>query len=453
MKLTFLGATGTVTGSKYLLEHGGRRVLVDCGLFQGLKTLRLRNWTPLPVDPASIDAVVLTHAHIDHSGYLPRLMTQGFRGRVHATPATTALCALLLPDSGHLQEEDAKFANRHGFSKHAPALPLYTSADGRLALEHFEPHDFGSTFEPVPGMLVHFNPAGHILGAASAMMRTETSSVLFSGDLGRSDDLLMRPPAPPEPADVVLVESTYGNRLHANTDVLTEIATIVNRTAARGGIVVVPAFAVGRAQELLHAIRLLKDAGRIHDLPVFLNSPMAEDVTDLFTRHPELHRLSADQCAAMRNGVRFVNTEAESRALNDLRYPAIIVSASGMATGGRVVHHLKAFAPDPRNSIVFAGYQAMGTRGSAMVGGAKQIRIHGEWVPVHAEVVSIEGLSAHADRDELLAWLDALPAAPRHVYVTHGEPEAADSLRQAIAEKHGWACSVPEYQESIDISD
>ena len=452
MKLTFLGATGTVTGSKYLLEHGHRRVLVDCGLFQGLKTLRLRNWAPLPVDPALLDAVVLTHAHIDHSGYLPRLIDQGFRGRVHATSATTALCALLLPDSGRLQEEDARFANRHGFSKHAPAMPLYTEADARRALEHFDSHDFGSAFEPVPGMVVRFNPAGHILGAASVMARTETASVLFSGDLGRSDDLLMRPPAPPEPADVVLVESTYGNRLHARVDVLTEIATIVNRTAARGGIVVVPAFAVGRAQELLHAIRLLKDAGRIADLPVFLNSPMAEDVTSLFTRHPELHRLDAGQCAAMCKGVRFVTTEAESRALNDLRLPSIIVSASGMATGGRVVHHLKAYAPDPRNAIVFAGYQAMGTRGAAMVAGAKEIRIHGEWVPVRAEVMNIEGLSAHADREELLAWLEALPAPPRHVYVTHGDPEAADALRQAITVERGWPCSVPEYRDSIDIS-
>jgi metallo-beta-lactamase family protein len=451
MKLTFLGATATVTGSKYLIEYGGRRVLVDCGLFQGLKTLRLRNWAPLPVDPASIDAVVLTHAHIDHSGYVPRLIAQGFRGRVHATPATAALCALLLPDSGHLQEDDAKFANRHGFSKHAPALPLYTEADGRRALEHFSSHDFGTSFEPVPGLHVHFNPAGHILGAASAMVRCETGSVLFSGDLGRSDDLLMRPPAPPEAADVVLVESTYGNRLHGNADALTALADVVARTAARGGMVIVPAFAVGRAQELLHAIRLLKDAGRIPDLPVFLNSPMATDVTGLFTRHPELHRLGRDECAAMCRGVRFVNTEEESRALNDLRYPAIIVSASGMATGGRVVHHLKAYAPDPRSAIVFAGYQAMGTRGAAMVGGAKQVRIHGEWVPVNAEVVNLEGLSGHADREELLAWIDALPAAPKHVYVTHGEPEAADALRQAISEKHRWPCSVPEYRESVDI--
>jgi len=453
MKLTFLGATGTVTGSKYLLEHGGRRVLVDCGLFQGLKALRLRNWAALPVDPASIDAVVLTHAHIDHSGYVPRLVEQGFRGRVHATAATTALCGLLLPDSGHLQEDDAKFANRHGFSKHAPALPLYTEADARRALEHFQSHDFGASFEPVPGLHVHFNPAGHILGAASAMVRTERASILFSGDLGRSDDLLMRPPAPPEGADVVLIESTYGNRQHADVDALSALAGIVGRTAARGGIVLVPAFAVGRAQELLHAIRLLKDAGRIPDLPVFLNSPMAEDVTRLFNRNPELHRLTPDECAAMCRGVRFVNSEAESRSLNDLRFPAIVVSASGMATGGRVVHHLEAYAPDPRNAVVFAGYQAMGTRGAAMVGGATQIRIHGRWIPVRAEVASIEGLSAHADRDELLAWLAALPQPPRHVYVTHGEPEAADSLRQAIAERHGWPCSVPDYQESVDLAD
>jgi len=452
MKLTFLGATGTVTGSKTLIEHAGRRVLVDCGLFQGLKTLRMRNWAPLPVDPASLDAIVLTHAHIDHSGYVPRLVQQGFNGRVHATTATTALCGLLLPDSGHLQEEDARFANRHGFSKHDPALPLYTEADARRALQHFESHEFGTSFEAVPGLHVHFNPAGHILGAASAMVRAETGSILFSGDLGRSDDLLMRPPAPPESADIVLVESTYGNRLHAGADVLSALAAVIARTASRGGIVVVPAFAVGRAQELLYAIRLLKDSGRIPDLPVFLNSPMAEDVTTLFNHHPELHRLKPEACAAMCRGVRFVNTEAESRSLNDMRFPAIIVSASGMATGGRVVHHLEAYAPDPRNAIVFAGYQAMGTRGAAMVGGAKEIRIHGRWVPVRAEVVSIEGLSAHADRDELLAWLDALRAPPRHVYVVHGEPEAADSLRQAITEKHGWPCSVPDYQESVELT-
>jgi metallo-beta-lactamase family protein len=452
MRLQFLGATGTVTGSRYLVEHGGRRLLVDCGLFQGLKQLRLRNWQPLPVDAASIDAVVLTHAHIDHSGWIPRLVEQGFRGRVFCTPATGALCELLLPDSGHLQEDEARFANRHGFSKHAVALPLYTEADARRALEHFEPMDFGRSFEAIAGVHVHFNPAGHILGAASALMRTEAGSILFSGDLGRSDDLLMRPPAPPEAADCVLIESTYGNRLHEASDPLSALADVVSRTAGRGGVIVMPAFAVGRAQLLLHAIRKLKDAHRIPDLPVFLNSPMSTDVTGLFRGHPELHRLSASECGAMADGVRFVNTEAESRQLNSLRLPSIIISASGMATGGRVVHHIAAFAPDPRNAIVFAGYQAVGTRGAALVGGAKEVRIHGRWVPVRAEVASLEGLSAHADREELLAWLGALPTPPRQVFVTHGEPEAADSLRQAIAEKLGMRCDVPEILQSVDIA-
>ena len=452
MRLQFLGATGTVTGSRYLVEHGGRRLLVDCGLFQGLKQLRLRNWQPLPVEAGSIDAVVLTHAHIDHSGWIPRLVEQGFRGRVFCTPQTRALCELLLPDSGHLQEDEARFANRHGFSKHAVALPLYTEADARRSLEHFEPVPFGRSFEAIAGVHVHFNPAGHILGAASAMMRTEAGSILFSGDLGRSDDLLMRPPAPPEAADCVLIESTYGNRLHEAADPLSTLADIVSRTSARGGIVVIPAFAVGRAQVLLHAIRLLKDARRIPDLPVFLNSPMATDVTSLFRKHPELHRLSAQECSAMGEGVRFVNTEEESRRLNELRMPAIIISASGMATGGRVVHHIAAFAPDPRNAIVFAGYQAMGTRGAALVGGAKEVRIHGQWVPVRAEVANLEGMSAHADREELLAWLGALASPPRQVFVTHGEPDAADSLRQAIGEKLGMRCDVPDYLQWVDIA-
>jgi metallo-beta-lactamase family protein len=453
MKLTFLGATSTVTGSRYLVEHAGHRILVDCGLFQGVKQLRLRNWAPLPVDPATLDAVVLTHAHVDHSGWLPRLVDQGFTGRIHATSATCSLCELLLPDSGHLQEDEARFANRHGFSKHEPALPLYTEADARRALEHFVAHPFHVAFEAAPGLEVHFNPAGHILGAASVFVRAGRVGVLFSGDLGRSDDLLMQPPEPPEAADVVVIESTYGNRSHEGADVLSQMADVVSRTAARGGVVVVPAFAVGRAQALLHVLRRLKDARRIPDLPVYLNSPMATDATTLFQHHPELHRLSTEECAAMCRGVRFVTTEAESRALNELRYPGVILSASGMATGGRVVHHLKAFAPDPRNSVVFAGYQAMGTRGAAMLAGAHEIRIHGEWVPVRAEVVGIEGLSAHADREELLSWLGALPSAPKHVYITHGEAASADSLRQAVAERHAWPCSVPEYRESVEIGE
>jgi metallo-beta-lactamase family protein len=453
MKLTFLGATGTVTGSRYLVEHGGRRVLVDCGLFQGLKQLRLRNWAPLPVEASSINAVILTHAHIDHSGYLPRLVDMGFRGPIHATGATTELCGLMLPDSGHLQEEEASYANRHGTSKHRPALPLYTEAQARATLPLFRSHRFGDSVEALPGLFVRFRQAGHILGAASVHLRSEAGSILFSGDLGRSDDLLMKPPTPPEAADLVLIESTYGNRLHEMTDPLSELAAIVNRTIARGGHVIVPAFAVGRAQLLLYALRRLKDAQRIPDVPVFLDSPMAIDATALYRDHPGEHRLDGAGCADLWRGVRFVNSAEESRALASLRYPAIIISASGMATGGRVVHHIEAFAPLPANTLLFVGYQALGTRGAALVGGARSVRMHGRWVPVRAEVAALEGMSSHADRDELLAWLGALPAPPRHVYVTHGDPAAADSLRQAIEEQLKWPGSVPEYQESVDVGD
>ncbi|MBS0448843.1 MAG: MBL fold metallo-hydrolase [Proteobacteria bacterium] len=451
MKLRFLGATGTVTGSKYLIEHDGRRLLVDCGLFQGLKQLRLRNWAPLPVPASAIDAVVLTHAHIDHSGYLPRLMEAGFRGVIHATPATTELCGLLLPDSGHLQEEEAAYANRHGYSKHAPALPLYTETAARRVLAQFKAQPFDADFEPLPGLRTRYAHAGHILGAASVHLDDGAASILFSGDLGRSTDLVMRPPAPPRAADVVVIESTYGNRSHDDADPLAALADAISRTAARGGVVVVPAFAVGRAQALLHMIQRLKAERRIPDLPVFLNSPMAADVTGIFLRHADEHRLTPEECRAVAHGATIVNTEAESRRLNELRMPSVIVSASGMATGGRVVHHLKAYAPDPRNTIVFAGYQAAGTRGAALVGGARQVRIHGAWVPVRAEVVNLGGLSAHADRAELLDWIGALPRAPRRVYATHGEPEAADALRQAIEEHHRWPSEVPEYLEQTEV--
>ena len=451
MQLRFLGGTGTVTGSKYLIEHAGHRLLVDAGLFQGLKQLRLRNWAALPVPAGSIDAVVLTHAHLDHSGFVPRLVELGFQGRVFASAATLELCQLLLPDSGHLQEEEARFANRHGYSKHSPALPLYTEASARRALERFEVCSFDERFEPLPGFDLLLRHAGHILGAASVHLRCGKRSVSFSGDLGRSDDLVMKPPAPPEGADCVLVESTYGNRSHATDDPLLKLADVVSRTAARGGVVVVPAFAVGRAQSLLYAIHRLKAQRRIPDLPVYLNSPMAADVTEIFKHHADEHRLPPDECRAIFAGVKIVNTEAESRALNALHYPSIIVSASGMATGGRVVHHIEAYAPEARNAIVFAGFQAAGTRGAALIGGATQVKIHGTWVPVRAEVANLEGLSAHADRDALLAWIGALPRAPGHVYVTHGEPEAADALRQAIEERYRWPCSVPEYLETAEV--
>jgi metallo-beta-lactamase family protein len=451
MRLSFLGAAGTVTGSKVLLEHGERRVLVDCGLFQGLKQLRLRNRDPFPLPARSVDAVVLTHAHIDHSGYLPALARDGFEGPVYSTDATRELAALLLPDSGHLQEEDAWYANKHGFSRHAPALPLYTEDDARRALRLFRSRAYGVAFEPVPGLTMRFSRAGHILGAASLQVSWDAGSLLFSGDLGRDDDILMRPPDPPPAADYVVIESTYGDRMHDGTDAATLLAETVNRTAARGGIVVVPAFAVGRAQALLYLLGSLKQQGRIPDLPVFLNSPMAADVTEIYHRHADDHRLDAEHCRLMCQTARVINSVEESQKLNALRYPAVIVSASGMATGGRVVHHLKAFAPDRRNTILLAGYQAAGTRGAALLAGATDLKIHGERVPVRAEVVSLGSLSAHADRGELLRWIGKLPRAPRQVFVTHGEPVAADSLRQAIEEQHRWPCRVPEHLQAFAL--
>ncbi len=451
MRLSFLGGAGTVTGSKYLLEHQGRRLLVDAGLYQGLKQLRLRNWADFAVAPASLDAIVLSHAHLDHSGYIPRLVQQGFAGPVYCTAATRDLCGLILPDSGHLLEEEAAYANRHGFSRHQPALPLYSAAEARAALRHFKAREWGERFEPIPGVRVCLARAGHLLGAASVRIEWQDRAILFSGDLGRSDDLLMTPPQPPEAADTVVIESTYGDRAHAAADPLTELASAINRTAARGGVVLVPAFAVGRAQALLYAVHLLREQGRIPRLPAFLNSPMAASATALYRAHAGEHRLDAEACAAMGAAAQIVNSVEDSKRLNDIRYPAIIISASGMASGGRVLHHLKAFAPDPRNSIVFAGYQAAGTRGAAIVAGAASVKIHGQQVAIRAEVAMLGAMSAHADRNELLAWIGALPAAPRQVFVTHGEPVAADALRQAISERHGWPCAVPEYRGTVEL--
>lgn len=447
LHLSFLGGTGTVTGSKALLTHGERRLLVDCGLFQGVKQLRLRNWGRLPLPVDRIEAVLLTHAHLDHSGWLPRLVRLGWTGSVHATEATRDLCALLLADAAHLQEEEAAYANRHGFSRHKPAWPLYEAADARRALDRFVVHRCGQPFEPWPGLQASFTHAGHLLGAASVHLSGSGRSVLFSGDLGRFDDLLMQPPDPPPAADHVVVESTYGDRLHPVTDVLATLADVIGRTAARGGMVVVPAFAVGRAQTLLLCIHQLKLARRIPDLPVYLNSPMAAEATRLYERHAGSQRLSRAQSAAAFGVARVVHTPEESEQLNRLRWASVIVSASGMATGGRVLHHLKAYAPDARNTILLAGFQAAGTRGAALAAGAGTIKIHGEHVPVRAEVVQLDALSAHADREGLLAWLGSLPRPPRQVFVNHGEPLASDALRLAIEERLGWPALVPEQGE------
>lgn len=453
MRLTFLGGTGTVTGSKYLVTVGETKVLVDGGLFQGYKQLRLRNWSPLPVDPASLSAVVLTHAHIDHSGYLPLLVKQGYRGRIHCSEATYELCKILLPDSGRLQEEEAEFANRHGYSKHTPALPLYTEEDALRCLERFTPAPFNEAFAVAPSVSVALASSGHILGSSFVTLEVGGQKLVFTGDLGRPDDLVMRAPEFIERADFLVVESTYGDRLHDPNDPGIALAEVIGRTVGRGGLVVVPAFAVGRAQALLYHLHVLKSTGRVSPvLPVYLNSPMATDVTALYHRFRAQHRLSPEQCDAMCTVAKIVNTPDESRALNAKQFPMVIVAASGMATGGRVLHHLKAFAPDPRNTILFSGFQAGGTRGAAMLQGAKEIKIHGQYVPVRAEVAVLHNLSAHADYAETLGWLGHFERPPRRIFITHGEPAAADALRRHIGETLGWNAEVPDYLQTTELA-
>jgi len=450
MKLTFLGAAGTVTGSKYLIEAGGLRILVDCGLFQGYKNLRLLNWQPLPFSPKEIDAVVLTHAHLDHSGALPLLVQEGYRGPIYATRATTELCGLLLPDSGHLQEADANFANRHKSSKHDPALPLYTEDDAQRSLKLFKPIDFD---EPLTlgSLQLRLRGAGHILGASSVELRQGDRSLLMSGDLGRPDDLMMKPPVPIEHGDTLVIESTYGDRTHDDSDHAGELADVIRRTAARGGMVIVPAFAVGRTQALLYQIWLLKKSKKIPDLPVFLDSPMAIDTTSIYQRHANEHRLSADDCRHMGSVARFCRTADQSRELNQLSYPAIIVSASGMATGGRILHHLKNHLGDHRCSVVFAGFQAGGTRGARLVQGERSIRIFGQDVAVNAEIVSLPGMSAHADAGQIMDWLRTAKRPPQHVYITHGEQDASDALRRRIQRELGWHASVPMMGDRVEV--
>ena len=449
--LQFLGAAGTVTGSRYLIEAGGHRVLIDCGLFQGYKQLRERNWAPFPVDPASIDAAVLTHAHLDHSGYLPALVKQGFRGPIHCTDGSVALCGLLLPDSGHLLEEEAKYAARKGYSKHKTPLPLYTEQDAQRSLQQLQGHAYEQDVQLVSGIRARFHPAGHILGAAHVSLDVLGQRLHFSGDLGRQHESLMNPPSALPECDVLVCESTYGNRAHVPIDQEAELAPIVRRVAARGGVIVIPAFAVGRAQALLLHLARLRQRGEIPAVPVFLNSPMAVDATKLYHRHHAEHHVSDADCRAMYELATFVNGVEESKALNRGRGPMIIISASGMATGGRVLHHLEAFAPDNRNAILLSGYQAGGTRGAALAGGARTLRMFGREVPIRAEVVQLEGFSGHADAAELLAWMRTAPTPPRMVYVTHGEPDASDTLRARIKRELGWHARVPEHLERVSL--
>lgn len=450
MKLSFLGAVGTVTGSRYLVEAGGRRLLVDCGLFQGYKQLRLRNWKPLPVDPATIDAVLLTHAHLDHSGYLPRLVKGGFAGPVHATEATRDLCAVLLPDSGFLQEREAEFANRMGYSRHHPALPLYTQAEAESSLERFRTVPFSRPLA-IGGVEASFHRAGHILGASHVLLKGDGTTLLFSGDIGRRGSPTMPDPATGLAADHVVVESTYGDRLHGDADPEEMLRQVITATVARGGTVLVPAFAVGRTQTILYHLERLKRAALIPDLPIHVDSPMAIDATDIFLAHPDDHRLSADECRRINAVATYVRDAEASKALDRDDTPKVLISASGMVTGGRILHHMKRYAPDSRTTILFTGFLAGGTRGAAMLAGAGTVKIHGEQVPVRAEIRMMDMLSAHADADGLVDWLRGLARPPRSVFITHGEPESADRLRIRVREALGWDCVVPENLETVDL--
>ena len=480
--LTFLGAAGTVTGSKHLLEVDGRRILVDCGLFQGLKELRLRNWEPLPVAPESLDAVVLTHAHLDHCGYLPRLVAGGFRGRIFCTPGTKELCSLVLPDSAHLQEEDARAANRGGYSKHSPAQPLYTSVDALRALDQLQPVGyerpvplFGAWHLPGTSLAptVEFVNAGHLLGSAYARIRVNDRIIVFGGDLGRYGRPVLPDPSPVAEGDYLLLESTYGDRLHERDDDGVRLTQIVSDTAARGGKVIIPSFAMGRVEELLYWLKRLEDEKRIPILPVYVDSPMAIGALQFYSRRlSELdaslsvrsdspvrpigqtggHAVAARHtCVFCTTRMTIVGSPQQSADLVASRQPAIVISASGMATGGRVLRHLAAALPDARNTVLFVGYQAAGTRGRSLCDGAPQVKLLGRFVPVAARIERIDSMSAHADANEIMRWLSGFTRAPRTTFLVHGEPTALEALGARIARERGWPVHIAVHRERTNL--
>jgi metallo-beta-lactamase family protein len=452
--LTFLGAARTVTGSKHLIDVDSQRILIDCGLFQGLKDLRQRNWAALPVDPTSIDAVVLTHAHIDHTGWLPRLVAQGFRGPVYCTGGTSDICQLVLPDAAHLQEEDAKFANARGYSKHHPALPLYTKEDAAEALSRLKPSPFGKKIAIGKGIEAEFINAGHLLGSSYVLVTRSDGSggrILFGGDLGRYNRPILPDPSPAVAADVLLVESTYGDRTHPDEDDGATLARIINDTLARRGKVIIPAFAIGRVEELLYWLFRLEDSGRIERVPIYVDSPMA--IKGLHYYGARTDELDPEVAEMRRKLPRFtaVDSPQDSKALVEDDQPAVIIASSGMATGGRVVHHLFAGLPDSRNTVLFVGYQAAGTRGRLLIEGAHHVKMFGQYVPVHAKIEKIDGMSSHADAGEILRWLRTFPAAPRQTYLVHGEPVAQDALKIRIQKELGWNVEIPAHGQRVDL--
>jgi metallo-beta-lactamase family protein len=450
MTLKSLGGAGTVTGSKHLLQLGDKRILIDCGLFQGIKVLRERNWLDFPVDPQSIDAIILTHAHLDHSGYLPRLVRQGYKGPIYCSSASADLCEILLKDSAYIAEKDAHYAKRYTKRKHP--LPIYTEGDVDETLKLFHRVDFDSDKELPGNIIFKLRHAGHILGAATVEVRWQGQIIIFSGDLGRYDDPFMFDPVAVKKADYVVIESTYGDRTHAHTDPEDILGKVIDRTVQRGGTLVIPAFAVGRAQLILYYLWRLTQAGRIGNIPIFLDSPMAINATDLLCKHMDDHRLEPDICMESCAIATYTRQASESKALANNQVPKIIIAASGMLTGGRVLHHVKSYGPDPRNTILFAGYQAMGTRGAKLLGGAKAVKIFGDIIDIRAEITHLPALSAHGDCNELLRWLGGFEKPPKRTFIVHGEPAASDALRYKIKNDLNWRCSVVDPTRSYQLA-
>ena len=479
--LTFLGAARTVTGSKYLVESGGARIMVDGGLFQGLKELRLRNWMDFPVPPSSIEAIVLTHAHLDHCGYLPRLVSQGFNGRIFCTQGTQDLCRIVLPDSGRIQEEDAEYANRRKFTKHEPALPLYREVDALRAVSLLQPVGYERAMPVANGIEVEFDNAGHLLGSSFVRMKIDGRTIVFGGDLGRFGRPVLPDPTMAEAADYLLVESTYGDRVHEQDDNGARLEQIIKETARRGGKLIIPAFAIGRVEELLYWVKRLEDEKRIPVLPVYVDSPMAATALQRYTErvheldpemqpeerddkaphdaaapHPEdvrrkIARQEREVCVFCTERFHVIRNAEESKQLTASKQPCIVISASGMAEGGRVLHHLKAALPNAQNTVLFAGYQGAGTRGRRLVDGEKTVKIHGEWVPVAATVERIDSMSAHADSNEIMRWLGGFKSAPKQTFIVHGEPAAQDALAARIKKELGWSVHAPEQGERVEL--
>lgn len=448
MKIQFLGATETVTGSKYLLQIQQTKILIDCGLFQGFKELRLRNWAPLPIPPAELNYVLLSHAHIDHSGYIPLLVKNGFRGKILCTEATKDLCRILLPDSGHLHEEEARYANWKGYSKHHPALPLYTEKEAEKSLKYFQVIPYEKPIQIGDHLSATFYYGGHILGASFIRLQYKHVSILFSGDLGRKFDPIMFPPQPALDSEYLVIESTYGNRLHDNSDPLLELKKIINRTVKRGGSIVIPSFAVGRTQSILYYVHQLKSNHEIPNIPVYVDSPMATNATHILSKYSQQVRLTKSQIKAVCSDATYINSVEDSKALDHQKFPMILISASGMATGGRILHHIANFAPNHKNTILFSGYQVPGTRGDRMLRHEKEIKMFGQMIPVKAEVVQLNNISAHADYDEMLQWLSRIQKPPRRVFITHGNLESAQALKGKIETALHWSCDIPAYLDS-----